>query len=275
MRLSCLSLSFKPEFAAKQLDDIKFIELCAQLDLDGVDLNMSSFRSLEKEHLRKIKKLCLERGLSIACVGVSNNFGRPASEQEAVQEEVRRGLDTAQYLGAPVVRVFAGHVRGEERAVVWKRVVEGLKRAADYAAKVGVMAAVQNHNHTDVTATGADMARLLKEVDHPWCGHVLDTGQYLGSLGAAGAKPDDPKTHDVYQSIALTAPRAVFVRAKLYRIKSGKEEWLDYDRIFKILRQVKYNGFVCLVYEGWSDQDAMHAVPVGVKFLRGHLTARS
>jgi hypothetical protein len=30
------------------------------------------------------------------------------------------------------------------------------------------------------------------------------------------------------------------VRAKLYRLKSGKEEWLDYDRIFKILRGVKY-----------------------------------
>jgi hypothetical protein len=61
------------------------------------------------------------------------------------------------------------------------------------------------------------------------------------------------------------------VRAKLYRLKSGKEAWLDYDRIFKILRGVKYNGFVCLVYEGWSDMDALHAVPIGVKFLRPYV----
>jgi hypothetical protein len=45
-------------------------------------------------------------------------------------------------------------------------------------------------------------------------------------------------------------------------------------RIFKILRQVKYNGLVSLVYEGARDMDPMHAVPVGAKFLRGYL-ARS
>ena len=33
----------------------------------------------------------------------------------------------------------------------------------------------------------------------------------------------------------------------------------------------RYNGFVSLVYEGWQDRDAPHAVPDGVKFLRGYL----
>ena len=52
----CLSLSFKPEFAAGQLDEFRFIDLCAQLELDGVDFNLGSFRSLERDHLKKIKK---------------------------------------------------------------------------------------------------------------------------------------------------------------------------------------------------------------------------
>src|SRR5581483_10870895 len=122
MRLCCLSLSFKPEFAAKQMDDLKFIDLCAMLELDGVDFNMSSLASLEKDHLKKVKKACLERGLSIACVGVSNDFGRPAEEQEAVEKKVREGIDTAQFLGAPLVRLFAGTVKtGQKRDDVWKR----------------------------------------------------------------------------------------------------------------------------------------------------------
>jgi hypothetical protein len=66
----------------------------------------------------------------------------------------------------------------------------------------------------------------------------------------------------------------MFVRAKLYRLRSGKEEWLDYERVFRILRHLKYNGFVCLVYEGWKDLDAMHAVPIGVKFLRDQLARK-
>src|SRR5438874_2651439 len=233
MRLCCLSLSFKPEFDTKQMDDLSFIDLCSRLELDGVDFNLRSLRSLEPEHLKKIKKTCLERGLSIACIGVSNDFGRPPEEQD---KQIRQGLDAAQFLGAPVVRLFAGYVRGgQTREAVWKRTVDGLKRAAEYAEKVGVMAALQNHNHNNIASTGEDVARLLDEVAHPWCSHILDTGQYLGSLGASGAKPDDPRRHDVYKSIERTTSRAVYVRAKLYRLKSGKEEWLDYDRIFRIL----------------------------------------
>jgi sugar phosphate isomerase/epimerase len=272
MRLACLSLSFKPEFTAKQMDDQKFIELCSMLELDGVDFNMGSFASLEKDHLKKIKKACLERGLTIACVGVSNDFGRPAGEQDAVQKLIREGIDTAPLLGAPLVRLFAGNVRGNEaREAVWKRAVEGLKQAAVYGEKAGVMVGLQNHNHGNVAATGEDIVRLLKDVDHPWCSHILDTGQYLGSPGASGAQAEDAKKYDVYKSIEKTAPLAVYVRAKLYRLSSGKEEWLDYERIFKTLRGVKFNGFVSLVYEGWKDMDATHAVPKGVKFLRGLL----
>jgi hypothetical protein len=75
----------------------------------------------------------------------------------------------------------------------------------------------------------------------------------------------------VAQSIARTALLAVLVRAKLYRLRTGKEEWLDYGRIFKVLRVARYNGFVSLVYEGWRDRGAPHAVPSGVKLLRGYL----
>jgi sugar phosphate isomerase/epimerase len=274
MRLCCLSLSFKPEFASRQMDDLRFIDLCGRLALDGVDFNLSSFQSLEPAHLKKIKKACLEQGLSIACVGVSNDFGRPDEEQEAVRKQVRQGIDTAQFLGAPVVRLFAGSLKaGQTREAVWKRAVEGLRQSAEYGAKVGVVVGLQNHNHNNIAATGDDVVRLLEDVNHPWCKHVLDTGQYLGSPGASGAKPDDARRHDVYKSIARTAPLAVYVRAKLYRLKDGKETWLDYERIFKTLGDVGYNGFVSLVYEGWQDMDAMHAVPLGVKFLR-RLVAR-
>src|SRR5579872_7190295 len=179
MRLACLSLSFKPEFAAKQMDDLKFIELCAMLELDGVDFNMSSFASLDKDHLKKIKKACLEHGLTIACVGVSNDFGRPADEQETVMKQVREGIETAQFLGAPVARLFAGNVKtGQKREDVWKRTVEGLKKAAAYGEKLGVTVGLQNHNHNGISSTGDDVLRLLKEVDHSWCAHMLDTGQY-------------------------------------------------------------------------------------------------
>ena len=273
MRLCCLSLSFKREFASKQMDDLSFIDLCAKLQLDGVDINMANFSSLDKDHLKKLKKTCLERGLDITCIGISNNFGMPPKEQEKELQKIREGIDTALLLGAPVVRLFGGYVaKGDTKEAVWKRTVEGLKRSSEYGEKTGVVIGVQNHNHNNILSTGEDTARLLKEVDHPWCSHILDTGQYVGSPGASGEEPKDAATDEAYKSMERTAPLACFVRAKLYRLRTGKEAWLDYNRIFRILRNVKFNGWICLVYEGWDDQDAMHAVPVGAKFLRSYLT---
>jgi sugar phosphate isomerase/epimerase len=171
-----------------------------------------------------------------------------------------------------VLRPFAGSVgAGRSRNAVWGRAVAGLRRAAEEAEMAGVVVGLQNHDHGYVAATGEDVARLLREVGHPWCKHVLDTGQYLGSPGASGATPEDPGRYGAYRSIARTAPLAVLVRAKRYRLRTGKETWLDYGRIFKALREARYHGFVSLVYEGWPDRGAPHAVPDGVRFLRGYL----
>ena len=74
MRLCCLSLSYSVDFGQKLVNDLQFIELCSEMKLDGVDINMGSFQSLEKEHLKKIKRLCVDRGLDIACIGISNKI---------------------------------------------------------------------------------------------------------------------------------------------------------------------------------------------------------
>ena len=84
-------------------------------------------------------------------------------------------------------------------------------------------------------------------------GKAAVAGGMIGGSSGGGSPRSIASSLRVSRSIARTAPLAVFVRAKLYRIKSGKEEWLDYERIFRILRGVKYNGFVCLVDRPWDN----------------------
>ena len=36
------------------MDDLKFIDLCSLLELDGVDFNRSSLRSLDRDHLKEL-----------------------------------------------------------------------------------------------------------------------------------------------------------------------------------------------------------------------------
>ena len=110
---------------------------------------------------------------------------------------------------------------GQTRAAVWKRTVEGLRQAATYGEKAGVVVGLQNHNHNNITSTGDDVLKLLKDVDHPWCSHILDTGQYLGSRGASGATDEDPRKYDVYKSIEATAPLATHQERWTCRPRSG------------------------------------------------------
>lgn len=58
------------------------------------------------------------------------------------------------------------------------------------------------------------------------------------------------------------------VRAKIYRIASGSEAWLDYDRIMSIIKEAGFNGWMSVVFEGQDELDERTAVPKATVFLR-------
>jgi len=208
--------------------------------------------SCDRDYLWTLKKACVHKGLSISCVSMPNNYALPPAELPAQRALTRRFIDAAAFLGAPLVRVFAGWSETSDPQT-WGRVVECLRDAAVYGDRKGVVVALQNHNHNGVAAYGRDILRLLNDVNHANLSHVMDTGQYL----------------DLYDSMALTAAKAVHVRCKIYQIETGEERRLDYVRIFTILRQVNYNGFLSIVYEG--SEDEVSAVAKAVRYLRGFM----
>jgi sugar phosphate isomerase/epimerase len=268
MKLSCLSLSYRDSFSSRKMTLESFIETCYGLRLDCVDLHTSHFASDDRDYLLTIKRSCLRRGIDIACLAISNDFGKSGSALQMDVDNVKRWTRAAAYLGAPLVRVFAGWAPENDETAAWKRTVERLRECAAFGEESGVSVALQNHNHKALTRTGQDILRMVSEVNHRNLTHVLDTGQYVGSRGASGADPAARPDDALYASIEQTASLAVHVRAKLYRISSGVEEWLDYPRIFKILDGVHYNGAVSLVYEGWANEHEETAIPKGVAFLR-------
>ena len=275
LRLSILTLSYRQAFDDGRMDLLRFLDTCRELSVEGVDLHDSAFPAEDRASLLEVKRACLDRGLDIPCIAISNNFARPADELPADVQRTKTWIERAALLGAPQVRVFSGHPATEaDRAASWDRCAEGLRDCAEFGAEVGVVVSLQNHNHKQIAPDGEDVLRLIRQVDHPNLGHVLDTGQYAGSPGASGFADDaQSERHDYLASIRLTAPLATAVRAKLYRLASGREEWLDYDQIFETIRSVRYNGWISLVYEGRDDPIAM--IPLGVRFLRTYLPAAS
>jgi len=269
IKLGCMSLSYRPNFSDGRLGFEKFIDTAYELGLDSISPHTSAFDSTDEAYLRDIRMRCLKRGLVITYIGISNNFGKPEPELPAEVEKVKEWIDVAARMGVPMVRNFAAWSRqDEDEEVIWKRMIDCMKEVADYGAEKGVIIGLQNHNHGCLTRTGDDVVRIIKEVDNPYFSHILDTGQYVGSPGASGSGGKEDTSLGLYNSIETSAPYAMHVRAKIYRIQTGVEEWLDYPRIFEILKKVDYNGFVSVVYEGWQVEDAATAVPKAVKYLR-------
>jgi sugar phosphate isomerase/epimerase len=172
-------------------------------------------------------------------------------------------------MGIPLVRVFAAWIpEGDTEEAVLARMLPCLKEVASYGEEKGVVVGLHNHNHGCVTRTGKDVRRIIGEVDNPYFSHILDTGQYVGSPGASGQRGKEDPSLNFYGSIEETAPLAVHVRCKIYRIERGVEEWLDYPRIFKILDGVDFNGWCSIVYEGQDVEAEATAVPKAVEYLR-------
>lgn len=269
IRVGCLSLSYGDAFDAGRMNLERFLETASALSLDAVELHTSAFPSTDPATLRRIRRACHRRGLHLSYIGISNNFGK---EGDALREEVaqvKRWVDVAAEMGVPMVRVFAAWIPpGEPEENVWKRLLDALEETVVHGERRDVVIGIQNHNHGSVTRTGEDILRLLKRIESPYLGHILDTGQYIGSPGASGSTSDQPATDSVYTSIATTAPYALHVRAKFYRVSRGEEEWLDYPRILEILRSARFNGTMSVVYEGWDVEPSESAVPKAVAYLR-------
>lgn len=256
MKLACMSLSYQRAFRAGQMDLFSFIDACRALNLDGVDLNANSFATDDEAFVKRVKWRAIERGLSIACLSIPNNFGAPRNGLEAELAVTIRWIDHALLLGAPQVRVFMGTVpAGADEAALWRQAVQALKDVADYGYSRGVMVSLQNHNHGALTKYGDDILRAITEAG-PYLSHVWDTGQYVGSPGASGADREQGAQEVLYESLQQTVGLATHVRCKFYRNESGTEAWLDYPRIFRMLHAAGYNGFCSIVYEGPGDEGA-------------------
>lgn len=272
IKLGLQSLSYRDTFIAGKIDMFGFLQRAADMRLDGVDLHYTHFESTDDAYLERIKLFCLRAGLHLSYIGVSNDFGKTGEELEQQKSLVKHWVDVAERMGIPMVRNFGAWLpEGEAEEEVWSRLIAAQKEVTAYARSKGVVIGLHNHNHGCVPATGDQTLRLLDAVDDDYYTHILDVGQYRGSPGASGARGRPDPAYDFYGSIATSAPRAVHVRAKIYRIASGEEKWLDYDRIMPILRDVSFNGWMSIVFEGQDELDEPAAVPMAVAYIRSML----
>ncbi len=221
-------------------DAESFIDLAYKLRLDAIDFRADvGFNSRDPDYLLGIKLKCLKAGLPIGYLASGGHFAGTVGELRAKVEQAKVDVKMAAFLGAPMIRLFCGAPKeggGESEIGCFREV-------CDFAADAGIMVGLQNH-----PCTGEDILRILRDTDRENFTFILDTGQWVGSPGL-NRGVGDPNV-DIYRYMEQTAPYASYVRAKIYKIDSGREEWLDYSRIVRILKSVDFNGVMSITFEG-------------------------
>lgn len=264
------SINYQAEFRSGKMDIFSFMDTCRALDLDGLDIHVGQLKSqVDRAYLKEVRRECLNRGMPIASICVSTEFGRSAEAVPKELEKARVAMEAGMFLGAPILRTFVGSAPSpDKKEEAFRRGVEALRKTAEIGAELGMPVSLQNHS--GLTSTGEDMLRFHREVNHPNFTLLLDTGHFAGRNGPNGPKIAGTTYEDYYHSIEQVAPLTQFVRAKVYDLdENGREKWIDYDRVFNILRKVKFNGFISMIYEG--KEDKFTVIPNAIRLLRSFI----
>lgn len=219
-----------------------FILDCAKFGLEGTELTSYYFpTNPSDEFIYDLKACAFRNGLDVSGTAIGNDFGH--TDQTKRQEQIsltKKWIDLAEKLGAPVIRVFAGHQeKGSTTEAAHRLMVSALEECCEYAGKHGVHLALENHGGPTATAEG--LLKFIHDVQSPWFGVNLDTGNF--------------HTADIYGDLEKVAPHAINVQVKV--VTSGpdrkKKTPTDFDRLAKILKTSQYRGYVVLEYEEKAD----------------------
>jgi sugar phosphate isomerase/epimerase len=256
IKLSLAAYSYRDLLTGKnpKVTLADFIDDCAAMELEGTELTSYYFPpDASPEFLRQLKAQAFRLGLDVSGTAVGNNFCYPPGEKRDQEMQlVRRWVDNAEILSAPVIRIFSGQQQsGQSAAEAHRLAVEAMEQACAYAGDHGVFLALENHG--GLTADAEGLLSLVRDVKSPWFGVNLDTGNF--------------HSDDVYGDLAKLAPYAVNVQVKVVVSgPDGKKRPSDFQRLAKILNDAGYRGYVALEFE--EKGDPREECPKYIKQLR-------
>jgi sugar phosphate isomerase/epimerase len=108
LKLSNYSLNYSDKIGRAEMDVFRFLRLCRELGLDGASLHLRDLPGTKSETLAKVRRAYLDEGLSVTMLSISSDFGRPGPWRYDEFNQARDAIRVAAFLGAPLLRVFAG-----------------------------------------------------------------------------------------------------------------------------------------------------------------------
>jgi len=243
-KLSLNVYSFNNPLREGKIDLFDVLDFCAEYNFDAIDPTGYYFPGYPEppadEYINEFKRKAFLLGLDISGTGVRNDFANPdPAARKTDIEMIKKWIEAAAKLGIPNLRIFAGtnpH-EGFSRNQVFEWMAKDIRECCDYGKQFGVIIALQNHN--DFLKTAADVDRIFEIVNSEWLGLNLDIGSY--------------RQHDPYEEIQKNISKAVTWQIKENVWIDGKETPTDFIKLFQIIKNAGYRGYLPLETLGAGD----------------------
>lgn len=214
-----------------------------------------------------LRKACDEAGVACVAVCAGADFLANSVAQEA--ERLRRYVEVAAALGAPVMRHDAtqgptADMTNKSFEAALPRLADGCRQVTAFAETLGVKTCVENHGY--FVQDSARVTALHEAIAHPNFGLLVDIGNFL----CADEAPE--------LAVAAAARYAVHAHVKDFHYQSGRQEnpgtgwfptragnWLrgailghgvvPLRQCVQLLAKAGYDGPLSIEFEGLEDVD--------------------
>jgi len=250
------------------------IDKAAEMGFDGIEFLLMQMESEENSYLQKLKRQAFHAGLDLMGFSTHQGFVYPdeKSRQPEIEKTIRQ-IELAYTLGIPTMRLNTGRwgtiksfddlmankgiepvLEGYSEEEGFKWVIDAIEKCIPTAEKCGVVLGLENHWGLGRTAEG--VLKIVDAINSPWLQITADTGNFLERQ---------------YEQLEMLAPKTFLVQAKTY---DGGGKWytldIDYNRVAETFRNVNYQGYISLEFEG--NEDPATAIPKGLEVLRSAFT---
>ena len=250
----------------------KCIDLAAEQGFDGVEILQVQMEDFSNAYAQKLKRHAFLNGLPLMGLSTHQDFVDPSAKVR--RHNIERTIlyvQQASSMGIPTIRINTGRwgtsknfdelmknkgieprLEGFTDDDGYKWVIDSIEKLLPAAERYGVILGLENHWGLGLTPEG--VMKIVDAIDSPWLQVMLDTGNFL----------DDP-----YPKQKMLAPKTVFLQAKTYY---GGGRWytleIDYAKVAETLREVDFNGWISLEFEG--NADPVESCAKSLAMLRKH-----
>ena len=285
MKIGVSSYSFSKYLTETKCGYLAICDIAKEMGFDGIE-----FVSLKNEKwgedgdefeiAARIREHCANIGLEIIAYTVGANF--LSDNIEAEMAKLKRCVDVAEALGAPVMRHDVVYSLRKIPNYTYRDAIAEIaplvNEISNYAKEKGIKTCTENHGY--IIQAPERVEELMLAVNNPNYGWLCDMGNFL----CADAEPA--------HSVSVAAPYVFHVHAKDFLFKSGSEQKpvgfgittnegnylrgtvvghgiVPVKKCVDILKKSGYNGWMSIEFEGAEDN--LKALRDGLANLKNFL----